>query len=338
MHSRIAAIVALFVLGINIFRAATQSITTDEAFTYNLFLNGDWRRLFSQPYDACHHVLHTILTKISISIFGLSEFTLRLPSLVGGLLYLAAARRICLEAFGSRRRMLIVFCLLALNPLILDFMSAARGYGLALAWFLWALYHVLRYTGGERTPGRIYGAALCLSLAVASNLTLAVPGICLAIFFFILLAQEGRWAEAVDQFIVPGVVTCFVIVILPLLKASRDKFYFGAETFKGALESLLMLSFYHHAVAPPLAWVIPRREVWLGLFTSWIVPAVLVCGPLGAALVVFSARRTGGLKSLAGGPRLLLIAGLVLGGASGCWRRCTGGRMLHTLTLARAYI
>jgi len=317
MYSRIAAIVALFVLSVNIFRAATQSITIDEAYTYNLFLDGDWGHLFSRSYDACHHGLHTILTKISISVFGLSEFTLRLPSLAGGLLYLAAARRICLEAFGARRRMLIVFCLLTFNPLILDFMSAARGYGLALALFLWALYQVLRYTGGERTTSRVYSAALCLSLAVGSNLTLAVPGISLALFFFILLALEGRLAEAVDQFIVPGVVTCFVIVLLPLLKASRDNFYLGTETVKEALESLLALSFYHHTIGPPFVWFIPPHDVWFRLFISWIVPAVLICGIVGAALVIFSARRVGGLNILEGGPRLLLIVGLVLGSSAG---------------------
>ena len=69
----------------NVYRAATQSVTIDEAFTYNAFLAGPVDDLFTK-YDANHHILNSLLAKLSISLLGLSELTLRLPSLLGGLL------------------------------------------------------------------------------------------------------------------------------------------------------------------------------------------------------------------------------------------------------------
>src|ERR1700704_2410020 len=83
----IAAVALLaFLLASNIYRARSQSITIDEAFTYSSFLGTKHFWLFDGAV-ANNHVLYTLLCKLSIVLFGLSELTLRLPSLAGGLLY-----------------------------------------------------------------------------------------------------------------------------------------------------------------------------------------------------------------------------------------------------------
>ncbi|RPI15062.1 MAG: hypothetical protein EHM65_04290, partial [Acidobacteriales bacterium] len=123
MYRRAAIILLIVVFSVNVFRAWTQSITADEAFTHGLFLGGFWDALFNS-FDACHHVLHTILCKLSISLFGLSEFTLRIPSLLGGVLYLLAAFRLSRHLFGEGPLFLLSTGLLSLNPLILDMLSA----------------------------------------------------------------------------------------------------------------------------------------------------------------------------------------------------------------------
>src|SRR5436189_1689879 len=80
-------LLVLALLAMNIYRAWAQPITTDEAFTYNLYVDGPASKIFTY-YDANNHVLHTILCRMSVKLFGLSEFTMRIPSLLGGLFYL----------------------------------------------------------------------------------------------------------------------------------------------------------------------------------------------------------------------------------------------------------
>jgi uncharacterized membrane protein len=178
MHRRFALLLLAFVFAASVYRAATQSFTTDEAFSYNLFLSGSWSRLFG-GYDAAHHVLYSILAKLSITLFGLSEFALRLPALVGCLLYLAAAYRLCRRLLPYGAAFLLPLALLSLNPHMLDFFSAARGYGLAIAFLLWALHWTLDYVESPEAA-ILRRIALALALAVSANLTTLPPALALA--------------------------------------------------------------------------------------------------------------------------------------------------------------
>ena len=119
----------------NIYRAATQSITHDEAVTYENFVAAPWSIVFNS-YDANHHVLHTIFCKIFVDLLGVSPLTLRLASLLSGLLYLYLVFRICERLFGTGWYLPLSALLLSLNPYLLDFESAARGYGMAVAFLI----------------------------------------------------------------------------------------------------------------------------------------------------------------------------------------------------------
>lgn len=80
----VALILALFL--INIYRAAAQSITHDEALIYEWMLSRPWSQVLGFEHGN-HHVVSELLSKLAISLFGLSEISLRLPALLGGLLY-----------------------------------------------------------------------------------------------------------------------------------------------------------------------------------------------------------------------------------------------------------
>ncbi len=126
MPRRIAILLLLAVFSVNVYRAWTQSVTIDEAFAYNRFLSGSWSKLIG-PYDASNHVLYSILAKTCITLFGLTEFTLRIPSLLGGLLYLVAVFRLSRRLLGEGWLRLFSVAMLSLNPHLMDFMSAAPG-------------------------------------------------------------------------------------------------------------------------------------------------------------------------------------------------------------------
>ena len=72
-------------------RAAVQSITIDEANTYMFFVS---RHLYLW-YAANNHILNSTLMYGFTRMFGLSQFTARLPALLGAAFYISAAYRLC---------------------------------------------------------------------------------------------------------------------------------------------------------------------------------------------------------------------------------------------------
>ena len=119
-------------LAVNVYRACTQSIVHDEAYTYHVYLDAPVSTLF-ELYDANHHILYTFLAKLCVVVFGPTEWSLRLPSLAAGALYFFTVYRLSLLLFPETASFLLSVLLLSLNPLVLDFLVAARGYGMALA-------------------------------------------------------------------------------------------------------------------------------------------------------------------------------------------------------------
>ena len=325
VYRRIAIAILLFVFSVSVFRAWTQSITHDEAFFQSLFLTGSLSRLFDS-YDASHHVLHTILCKISISLFGLSEFTLRLPSLLGGLLCLVTFFRLSRRLFGDGPLFLLSVSLLALNPQVLDYMSAARGYGLALALLLWALYQMLEYAWAAGAPGgglldasRIYKASIALALSVASNLTFLVPATALALVFLSVLAADGalggdpraarRLSSAIDSFVLPGVVTAFVIVILPLTKAKPGSFYVGRTSLGESMTNLVLASLCHHRLSGRLTALLPVADFLYVTFVKVLVPAVFAATILACTVALRRWVRRRSFRDLEITDQFLLLCG-----------------------------
>jgi hypothetical protein len=279
----IAILAALFAT--NIYRAATQSIAHDEAITYHMFAAAPWSYVFN-TYNANHHVLHTILCKISIGILGLSPFAMRVPSLLGGLLYLWLIFRICERLFGGGWYLPLSVSVLALNPYVLDFLSAARGYGMALAFFFLAFWEILEWLS-EPKPQRLIRVGTALALSVASNLVLLPPALGLALMFLIAVREQRRSfqpavtvskkgtkkeepnpyptpGQAMLRLLVPFFGVAWLILMYPLSNASTGLFYAGAMTLRQFPESLVRYS-------------LPLAPEWLvSVLALAVLPAVLV--------------------------------------------------------------
>jgi hypothetical protein len=180
---RIAALVLLGALfAANVYRAATQSIAHDEALSWQLYLAGPASMIFHY-YDPNNHFLATVLFRISTTFFGDSEFAMRLPTLLAGAWFFWTVFRLCGLVLGEGWLFFLGCAALTLNPILLDFLVAARGYGLAVAALFWALYQMLVWFQDRSSPDhkaalrkRLWKAALGCSIAVAANLTLLMPG------------------------------------------------------------------------------------------------------------------------------------------------------------------
>ncbi len=218
--------VLFFAFGLAVYRAKVQTISHDEALTYEWFLDQGVSRVLN--YNPANHVLQTLLAKPIVKIFAVSEFTLRVPSLIGAVIYLVATFFLCRKLFGDGIGLLLSVAMLSLNPLILDFMVAARGYGLGLAGLAVAMYILARLVERGRFECQDkewrWGcgiASVSLALSVAAHLTNLVPAACLAItfslvalggFFALFKIGKGQVRSFAHYFILPGTAIGFSIL------------------------------------------------------------------------------------------------------------------------------
>ena len=233
VSSRLTWALLAGVLAANVYRAATQSIIIDEAFTYQHFVGVPFYLVMTTGHTN-HHVLYNLLAKVSTGVFGISELTLRIPSLLSGLIYLLAVRAIVFYAFSTEWAV-AAFALLSLNPFILDYLIAARGYGLALSLLISALWFFLRSAW--------YPAGICLGLTLAANLGFLFP--VMALGGIVALTQIKEFGRFLERVLVPATVVAFVVNIGPLTHTKPELFFsgLGVATLKESLESFVFLSF-----------------------------------------------------------------------------------------------
>ena len=186
------ALVLLF--AVNIYRAVTQAITYDEAGTYLYLVSGTWADALT-GFNT--HVLYSLLANVTTSVFGPSEFALRLPTVAAGALYFGVGFLLCRAVFGEGLLFVAVLGAIALNPFVLDFLSVARGYGLALALLLVALHQIFRavgsHAGAARRRWRTAGVALGFS--AAANLAFAFPATALGLTAVLIALLMGSSTE-----------------------------------------------------------------------------------------------------------------------------------------------
>lgn len=209
-------------------RAILSAVTTDEAFTALDFAGKPWLEMLAY-YDANNHVLHTVLVKLSLDTFGWNAVALRLPALLGGLLYSVMIWRLGRRWFGDSLSMVAFCAAAAWAAPVAEYFSLARGYALALAFFSWALVEAEDADVSHWT--RI---SFALGLSVASNLVFLVPS---AALVAVLLWRVRAWRE-IRRLVAPGAVTALIVLALPLSRAETSHFYYGAKSWTESLFSL----------------------------------------------------------------------------------------------------
>ena len=181
----------------------------------------------------------TLMAKVCVVAFGVRELSFRLPTLAGAALYFASVYFLCRRLFPGTLLRFLAFALLCLNPAVLDFMSAARGYGLGLAFLMAAtLAIVMAFDHGVGDRGardldpraqqfewrwECRAASIFLALAVTANVTNIVAAAALALMFaWIITEAEGRRSGQIPvallgrYFILPG-AALFLFLMWPYL-------------------------------------------------------------------------------------------------------------------------
>jgi hypothetical protein len=264
-----------FVAVASAYRAATQGIVYDEAATYLIFVAGPLEDVFTR-YTANNHVLFTLLSNATIDLFGASEFTLRLPTVLAGVGYLVAAgllaRRIC----TTRLIFFLTVCALSLNPLVFDFLSAGRGYGLALFLFIVALLEVSR----EPRRQRWMIASFALGGSICANLAFAFPAVAVWVTASVIAVSRqppARLRALIARFWLPGGLAAAAFLAIPLRNATPAHFFFGAESLLETTASLVAMSVRHHPTWWTHTWMagwLERTLVFAGVLIAIVVSSV----------------------------------------------------------------
>jgi hypothetical protein len=231
-------------------RAWVQSITIDEADTFMGFAHPAGPSHWNP--SANNHVLNTVLMRLVTTIFGPSAITLRTPALLGAALYIAAAY--FLVRLISARRMLqwALFVCLVFSPFVMDYLVAARGYGLASAFLLWMVVIAARHQARDprlrsvdlwRTCSLI---SVCGALSVSSNFAFAIADLLTGLGLFLWICREhGRqYFKILAGFLLPGLLLAYFLVGSVVLNWPKGEFTWGVNSLLKMIKSLVSASLF----------------------------------------------------------------------------------------------
>jgi uncharacterized membrane protein len=254
-----AVAVLILVLGLTVYRASIQPIAHDEALAWRQYIDGSVYHLLA--FDTNNHVLFAVPAKLFTKLFGLREITLRLPSALGALVYLTVVYLLARRLFGDGILLPLSVALLSLNPLILDFMAAARGYILGLACLIVAMYATARtIEDGPFDPQDRqwrWGCSVIsvsLALSVVANLSNVFPAAGLTLAFVVAALLKSRNFQLVDArnlksfvrlMVVPGAVVGLAIMWPYLIQLRPVQFNISLSSGPDALRDTFASSFLY---------------------------------------------------------------------------------------------
>ncbi len=161
-----------------IIKGFKNPFTYDEARTYLDYVKP--KDIFKFAI-ANNHPLNTVLM-IGATYIGNSPFILRLPNIILGLMYLATSYRISKKFKNS----LITFLILSLSPLLFEFFTLARGYGLASCLIF---FGTVNYFYVEWNKFSILLSSILFFLAIYSIFVSSIYVFC---FFAVVIFNEVK--------------------------------------------------------------------------------------------------------------------------------------------------
>lgn len=153
----------------------------DEVATYFFYIyHGDFWGA-NMVVDANNHLLNSWLCHAIYRVFGDHFFLFRLPNIVAFCIYFFYAYRLSFQWKNPALRWLSLGALVAV-PFMTEYFANCRGYGISVAGFLAAYYHITRYALRFRTLDGI-AALIAFSIALTANASLLTVGLLIAAYF-----------------------------------------------------------------------------------------------------------------------------------------------------------
>jgi hypothetical protein len=149
-------------------RAILVPITYDEAISLVNYVE-------SQPLDlldfsvATNHLANSVLSRLSVALFGSAPWSLRLPNVLASILFVFGSAHLVSRS-RSHTAATAAFAILTLNPYLLEYLALSRGYGLAVSSLFTASVLLATWWESPRPRHRLLTVSLCLAaFAVTAN-------------------------------------------------------------------------------------------------------------------------------------------------------------------------
>ena len=277
-------------------------MTHDESSSWLLFHNTNfWETWYNEDSwrSANNHLLNTFLFKQTISLFGQSDWVVRLPNVMAHLVYLGASIFIILQLTNKPILGLAGWILLNLNPYLLDFFSLARGYGLAMGFTMLTLAFFVLYIK-RPTIGRAFGIFISIALSILSNFTELIFLAALWLTYGLFCLQYFKWNfKKILRWQLPPLLISVLVGLLiwqPILwLQSFGEFKWGVSelrhTFWALTTDSLMGEKYLSAYSVPVLFyatsLMTIIVLWNGFRTFFIKEETLLTKLYGLASFLF---------------------------------------------------
>jgi hypothetical protein len=238
IRDRIIKALIVLLLAVNIYLAAVQPCTSAEGVVYERYASHTFAEMWTQPLDPSLGLVYGILARIATRSGGVSELTIRVPAILGGLLFwisLSYACRRLLPGWSA----LMAFLVIAANPWTFRAFSNATGAALAVG----LLAIAARIAGSKPSL-----ASLLAGLAIGSDAAVALAAMAAASLALPFL-RIGFW-KWMDELLLPCLIPGLFLLLPALLV--REKPVAASTSDRGTREIVRALIRHPRTNAPML--------------------------------------------------------------------------------------
>jgi hypothetical protein len=293
-----AFFISLAVFVYLVLRAISVPFCNDEAVTFLTFVSdGNFVPFYNQlVWSANNHLLNSLLTWFSFSVFGPSEFALRLPNLVAFVFYAWFVYNLSLLLNNQILQWLLFLLLLIAPHYLLEFFAYSRGYGLSFSFLLGAVYFLILATKTSAPIRYVWFGLGFIVLATAANLALLVSCIIWVGIALVIVFGKKNWLQTGAFTIAAALPLKFFIAYAYALKSAQE-LYYGRADLPGTTRSIifefypnvgmehaLYFTFFFAAVALSAVFFLIKKGMFK--FRGIHVLATLFVGNIGAAVVM----------------------------------------------------
>lgn len=254
-HRYIFLVFGILLFAYVLLRAYLLPMTIDEGTNYLVYVQRSLKDVFLNiPVNTNNHFLNTFAIKLSTAIFGDGIIAVRLPGILGHLLFLVFSFGILERLTKHSAVLLFGLALFHFNPYFLEFFGLARGYALGWGFMAASMYYLLGFLqdGKEKNVWFCFISAGLSVYALLINLNYYVALAAVYLLNVILLYWEVRPSDALSFFwnklkapLTVGVILLAVLAYPVLQIREYDEFYGSALGFwDSSVVTVVKHSFY----------------------------------------------------------------------------------------------
>lgn len=152
---------------------AYGSLEYDEIWTLTHYVPGPWGNIFTDLATPNNHPLHSLLAKLSLSIFGQEIWALRLPALLAGCALIPVVWYTVYKIKPCRGAEFTAIVWTAFYGYSLYYSQAARGYSMQMlfaALIFFALWNLYKKPDSKKFALLLTASAICCCFTITSGL------------------------------------------------------------------------------------------------------------------------------------------------------------------------